>query len=373
MSVTLLILQLMFVPLLIGINAFFVAAEYAVVTLRSTRIEELRREGVAVARVLSRLKDDMSGSIATIQVCITATNLLIGAVAEPAMTQIIRLILAPLGAYMPETAGRVLGLVVGFTLVTLLTVVLSELLPKALTLQHTERIGMIVARPIAFFRLVCSPLVSVMSWMGNAVTRTFGLGDVEIEEAAHTEEELEMLVDKADEAGEFHHEHGDILRRAFDFADLKVVHTMIPMRKVQVLDANATVNEAVGQLQEWPYTRWPLRDPSTGKIVGILNIKLAIHAIALQLGDVLILRDLASPPAALDPDMPLVDALTYMRKSRRHIVMVAEGNGPELGIVTLEDILEAIVGDIPSEAQRPDTPRPPRTKERVAFRKWRTR
>lgn len=359
---TIFILQLILVPVLIGINAFFVAAEYAVVTLRSTRIEELRREGVAVARVLARLKDDMSGSLATIQVCITATNLLIGAVAEPAMTQVIQLALNPLGAYMPDTAGRIVGLVVGFTLVTLLTVVLSELLPKALTLQHTERIGMIVARPTAFFRVACSPLVSVMNWMGNVVTRTFGLGDVEIEEAAHTEEELEMLVDKADEAGEFHQEHGDILRRAFDFADLRVAHTMIPMRKVQVLDAHATVNEALGRLQEWPYTRWPLRDPSTGRIVGILNIKLAMHAIALHLGDVLILRDLAAPSVALDPDMPLVDALTYMRKSRRHIVMVAEGDGPELGIITLEDILEAIVGDIPSEARRADALRPPKKK-----------
>ena len=252
-----------------------------------------------------------------------------------------------------------LGLIVGLTIVTLFTVVLSELLPKALTLQHTERIGMLVARPIAFFRVACTPLVSVMNWMGNTVTRSLGLGNVEIEEHAHTEEEMEMLVDEADEAGEIHEEHGDILRRAFDFADLNVSHTMIPMRRIQLLDANATVNEALKQLQDWPFTRWPLRDPSSGRIVGILNIKLAMHAIALNLGDVLILRDLAAPPVTLDPDMPLVDALTYMRKNRRHMVVVKEGEGPELGIVALEDILEAIVGDIPSEARRADTPRPP--------------
>ena len=105
MDGVLFLLQVLLVPVLIGINAFFVAAEYAVVTLRSTRIEELRREGVAVARVLARLKDDMSGSLATIQVCITATNLLIGAVAEPAMTRIIRRIFEPLGAYMPDACS----------------------------------------------------------------------------------------------------------------------------------------------------------------------------------------------------------------------------------------------------------------------------
>ncbi|MCK6486302.1 MAG: HlyC/CorC family transporter [Phycisphaerae bacterium] len=350
--------QLAFVPVLIAVNAFFVAAEYAVVTIRSTRLEELKQEGVAAARVLARLKDDMSGSLATIQVCITATNLLLGAVAEPAMTELIAWLLSPLGVVLPSSVARPLSLAVGLMIVTLFTVVLSELLPKALTLQYTERVAVWVARPVALFRVLCNPLVRLMNWMGNRVTHALGLGKVEIEEQVHSEEELEMLVDRADDAGEFHEEHGDLLRRAFDFADLIVRHVMIPIRKVGFLDSNITVAEAVRRLSDWPYTRWPLIDPKSGRVNGIVNIKLVLHALALGADDVAILHDLAVAPMFVDPDMPLVDALTEMRRTRRHMAVVREGDGPDLGIITLEDILQAIVGKIPSEERAPHFVKP---------------
>jgi CBS domain containing-hemolysin-like protein len=345
--------QLACVPLLIAVNAFFVAAEYAVVTIRSTRVEELRREGVVVARVLARLKDDMSGSLAAIQVCITGTNLLIGAVAEPALTGLLVGCLAPLGVVLPPAVARPLALAVGLLVVTLFTVVLSELLPKALTLQHTDRVALWVARPVALCRIVCNPLVRVMNGLGNRITRALGLGRVTIEEPVHSEEELEMLVDRADAAGEFHEEHGDLLRRAFDFADLNVRHAMIPMHKTALLDAHATVSETLARLSDWPYTRWPLRDRRTGAIDGVVNIKLVLHALALDVGEAVILQDLAVEPLFLDPDLPLLDALTQMRKTRRHLAVVREGDGPALGSVTLEDILEAIVGSIPSEQRGP--------------------
>lgn len=337
------------VPILIALNAFFVAAEYAVVTIRSTRVEELKRDGVWVARVLARLKDDISGSLATIQVCITATNLLIGAVAEPAMTELILAALSPIGFALPASVARPIGLGVGMLIVTLLTVVLSELLPKALTLQHTDRVALLVARPVAIARVICGPLVKLMDWMGNRVTQLMGLGKVEIEEPVHSEEELEMLVDRAQEAGEFHEEHGDLLRRAFDFADLTVRHVMIPIGRVALLDGSHTVMEAVRQLTDWSYTRLPLRNRHTGRIDSIVNIKLVLHALALEAGEALILYDLAVPATYLDPDMPLIDALSEMRESRRHLCIVRDGEGPDLGIVTLEDILQSIVGRIPSE------------------------
>lgn len=344
------IVQLLLIPILIAVNAFFVAAEYAVVTIRTTRIEELDREGLAVARVLRRLKQDMSGSIATIQVCITATNLLIGAVAEPAMTQLIIAALSPLHIVLPDAMARPLALVVGLAIVTLFTVVLSELLPKALTLQYTERVAMLIARPIAMARLICSPLVFVMNRMGNIVTRMLGLQAIEIEDQVHSEEELEILVDQAKAAGEFQEEHGDILRRAFDFADLIVRHVMIPIGKVGVLDSHSTVREVAESMRGWPYTRWPIRDSRSGRITGVVNIKALLHVLALQAGDSLIMEDVAAESLIFDPDVPLVDALTEMRRRGRHIAIVREGDGPDLGIVTIEDILGSLVGKIPSEA-----------------------
>jgi CBS domain containing-hemolysin-like protein len=352
----LLILKLALIPFLIAANAFFVAAEYAVVTMRSTRIEELRRDGLLVARYLARLKQDMSGSIATIQICITATNLLLGAVAEPAVSAVIIGLVDAIGVNVPLRVVRPAALLIGLVILTFFTVVLSDLLPKALTLQYTDQIARWVARPIFIFRTLCTPLVHLMNAAGNRVTHALGLGRVQIEEPVHSEEELEMLVDRADDAGEVHEEHGDLLRRAFDFADLTIRHVMIPLRNAGVLDSNATVGELASRLSDRPYTRWPVRDPHTGRINGIVNIKMVLYAMALSAGEAVILHDLAVEPLYLDPDLPLVDALTLLRKQRQHLAVVREGDGPDLGIVTLEDILESIVGNIPSEIK----PFPPR-------------
>jgi putative hemolysin len=353
-----LFLQLLLVPVLIGVNAFFVAAEYAVVTMRGTRIEELRQQGIEAALLLSRLKEDVRGSLATIQICITATNLLIGAVAEPAMTRLIVLALSPLDFVMPPSVARPIGLFTGLLVVTFFTVVLSELLPKALTLQYTERVALFVARPIEWCCVVCAPMVRLMNWTGNVVVRSLGLKRITIEEPVPTEDELEIMVDRADDAGEFHEEHGELLRRAFDFADLTVRHVMISMDQAGVLPSNWRVEDLAERLHERPYTRWPVRDPVTGRVNGVVNVKMALYAKALSAGEAVILHDLASPPRYLDPDLPLIDALETLRRSRQHLAVVRDKAGIEVGIVTLEDIIESIVGDIPSEPRQPPIQRP---------------
>lgn len=342
-------LQLCLVPLLIGLNAFFVAAEYAVVTIRRTRVEELRQLGLGPARVLARLKTDMGGSLATIQICITATNLLIGAVAEPTMTSVLVRLLSPLGWIVPMHVARPAALAAGLLIVTFFTVVLSELLPKALTLQHTERIAFVVARPVAVLRVVCAPLVVAMEWTARRIAALLGLHSGQFEEPIHSEEELEMLVDRADDAGEFHEEHGELLRRAFDFADLVVRHVMIAMRDAAVIDSNMSISDLAQRISDRPHTRWALRDLETGRINGIVNVKMALYAISLSVNEAVILHDLATPPFYVDPELPLIDALTQMRRARQHLAVVRDSAGVELGLVTLEDIVAAIVGRIPSD------------------------
>lgn len=348
------ILQILAVPVLIALNAFFVAAEYAVVTIRASKIEEMRQNGVKAAVVLGRLKKDVGDSLAAIQICITATNLLIGAVAEPVITRGIVRLLSPLDFVLPLSVARTLGLAIGLVIVTFFTVVLSELLPKALTLQFTEQIALRIARPIDLVRKICTPLVKLMNWTANRITLAAGLGKLRLEEAIPSEAELEIMVDRADDAGEFHEQHGELLRRAFDFADLKVRHVMIPLRSAGIIDSNASVDELAARLGEKPYTRWPLRDPVTGRINGVVNVKMALFANAIAAGDAVILHDLAVGPTALDPDMPLVDALHLLRQKRVHIAIVVDDEKRELGVVTLEDILASIVGKIPSDTKSGD-------------------
>ncbi|MBK8267290.1 MAG: HlyC/CorC family transporter [Planctomycetes bacterium] len=345
------ILQILAVPVLIALNAFFVAAEYAVVAIRASKIEEMRQNGIKGAAVLGRLKQGIGDSLAAIQICITATNLLIGAVSEPMMTRGVIWALSPFDFGLPPAVARMVGLAIGLTIVTFFTVVLSELLPKALTLQFTEQIALRVARPIEFVKWLCAPLIKLMNWSANRITLAAGLGRLNLKEPALSEAELEIMVDQADDAGEFHEQHGELLRRAFDFADLKVRHVMIPLRNAGVIDSNASVDDLAAQLGEKPFTRWPLRDPATGRINGVVNVKMALFANAVAAGDAVILHDLAVPPTTLDPDLPLVDALHLLRQKRVHIAVVVDKKQGEMGVVTLEDILASIVGKISSDAK----------------------
>lgn len=345
------ILKCLAVPVLIALNAFFVAAEYAIVTIRGSKIDELEQQGIRAALTLSHLKRNLGDALAAIQICITATNLLIGAVAEPTITAILVRLLSPIGYILPAGVATTLSLLLGITLVTFFTVVLSELLPKALTLQFTEQVALRVAKPVDLVRKICTPLVHLMNWTANKITRAAGLGTIRIEEQVPSEAELEIMVDMADDAGEFHEEHGELLRRAFDFADLVVRHVMIPIQRAGVIESNASVDDLAQRLSDHPYTRWALREPVSGKINGIVNVKMALYAQSLAANHAVILHDLATPPVHLPPDMPLVDALHAMRLRRAHIAVVQAEIGPEEGLVTLEDILASIVGRIPSESR----------------------
>ena len=352
---TLLLLELILLPILIGLNAFFVAAEYAIVTVRSSRIEELESEGVPAAKVLARLKEDVGSCLATMQICITFTNLIIGAVAEPAVAHLLTAAFKWLfsSMHLSPVLISTLSIFIGLSVVTFFTVVLSELLPKALSLQYTDKIALWVARPVFVLDRIWSPVSWLMNVTAARVAKAFGLGQMDMEEQVHSEEELEILVDRAAEEGEFHEEHGELLRRGFDFADLNVRHIMIPLAQAAMVDSNMTVDELARRLGDRPFTRWPLRDTRTGNVNGIVSIKMVLYAVASAAGEAIILHDLSTPPQYLDPDLPLVDALTSMRKSRQHLCVVKDPTGPELGIITLEDILGAIAGELPKEARAP--------------------
>ena len=184
--------SLALVPLLIALNAFFVAAEYALVAIRSPQIEAMRRRGRRkAARAMARLKADPAGAIGAIQVCITMTNLMLGWIGEPAMGYVLRGLFRPAMKFMPQTVFDVGSLTLSFVVVTLLTVVFSELLPKALTLRYVPNVAAFTAVPVFAVLRAARPLVWLMNAMANAVTRPLGLGSVDaMEREWHTAEEI---------------------------------------------------------------------------------------------------------------------------------------------------------------------------------------
>src|SRR5688572_8196580 len=190
-------------PLLIALNAFFVAAEYALVAIRSPQIEALRRGGRRrAAAAMARLKADPASAIGAIQVCITMTNLLLGWVGEPAMTEVLSLLFAPLAGIVPVAVFRSVSFGLSFVIVTLLTVVFSELLPKALTLRYVPTVAAFTGVPVAGVLVAVRPLVWLMNAMADLVTRPLGLGSVtDMEREWHTAEEIRQIAAQAAEQG----------------------------------------------------------------------------------------------------------------------------------------------------------------------------
>lgn len=348
------------VPGLIALNAFFVAAEYALVAIRRTQIAQMLEEKRAGAVALAALRADLPGAIALIQICITLTNLVLGSFVEPKVSASLETSLRNLlgAADLPARWIDVTGTVIAFLLVTLLTVIFGELLPKALTLQNTAVVALWIAEPIRLIRLPLRPLVLVMNGLGNLVTRTFGLGNVRIEDSVHSADELEMLVDAAHEAGQFHSEQGRILQRVFDLTDRRIREVMIPLEGVISLHFGMTREEIIDVVAGEPHTRWPVRESPNGPIAGIAGAKHILYF--LQMGDVLTLSDVAAPIPDIHENTSLIEALRLMRRAKRHMAVVVSAEGKQLGVVTLEDLLSAVVGQLPTEpAVVSDMPAPP--------------
>ncbi|HMO27243.1 MAG TPA: CNNM domain-containing protein, partial [Tepidisphaeraceae bacterium] len=266
--------MLALVPLLIAMNAFFVIAEYALVAIRSSQIGTLRESGrLRTAAALEKLKDDMAGSIGAIQICITLTNLLIGWIGEPAMSQLLIVALGPLGQFLPPAVFSGVSIALSFIVVTLATVVLSELVPKALTLQYTMISARLVAAPMWRIRQAIQPMVWLMTALANLTTRSLGLGKVSIEDAAPTAGEIRLIAAEAGEQGQLTARERSLILNALTLGRRTADQIMVPRVNVRYLDLQRTMDENRRVMGEYLFSRMPLCDGGMDKVVGVIYTK----------------------------------------------------------------------------------------------------
>jgi putative hemolysin len=329
------LLRILAVLALVTGNAFFVIGEYSIVTARRG---PLQRRGGAGARAALRLMDDPVRVISTVQVGITAIGILTGAVGEPLVRDL-------LGDWLPGWAGFALA----FAVITYVSVVLGELVPKALTLDRAETLAALVARPVEWMAIALTPVVWVLERSAALLLRPFGVTDVIAGEAVRSAEELRAIVDEAEGAGVIPRAQEELLHNVFDFADREARDIMVPAPDVAWLDASLTPAEALERAIEIPHERYPVGDGGLDALVGIVNI----HAlIAARAGT---LRELARP-APIVPETKDVGALLReLRERREQLAIVVDEYGGTAGIVAMEDIVEEIVGEIESEYALPDS------------------
>jgi putative hemolysin len=326
---------------LVAANAFFVVGEYAVVTARRSGLTPRAESGNPGARAALRLMDDPVRVISTAQVGITAVGILTGAVAEP-------FVRGMLGGALPVWANAVIA----FAIVTYLSVVLGELVPKALTLERTEALAVLVARPIELISVALRPAVWVLEGSAGLLLRPFGVREVMVGETIRSADELRALVDEAEGAGVIPRAQEELLHNVFEFADREARDVMIPAPDVAWLDAGLGPDAALDKVLEDPHERYPVGQGSLDRLVGIVHVRDLIAAARGGSGQTV--GQLARAPLVVPETKDLGALLREMREQRQQLAAVVDEYGATAGIVAVEDILEEIVGEIQDEYDLPD-------------------
>jgi putative hemolysin len=336
-------LELVAVALLILLNAFFVAGEYSLVTVRRTRMRELADEGSRTARSVLRITSDPPHFIAAMQLGVTLTSLGIGALGEAVLTNIFDAWLA-----------TILAVLLAFLVITFLHVVVGELVPKGVALSYTERVALGVSAPVRLFFFVFKPLIWVLQRSSDLAQRAIGIDPRVMEGVAHSEAELKMLLEVSTEHGEIELDEREMLYKVFDFAEKEVADVMVPRPDVTALSIDLGLEEAMAAMLESPYTRYPVYRESLDEIVGIVHVRdlvASLHNGPAAAGS---LAELVRPAYVVPETKDLGALLAEFRKANQHMAIVVDEYGATAGIVTLEDLLEEIVGEIEDEFDLPD-------------------
>jgi putative hemolysin len=335
---------------LVGANGFFVAGEFALVKVRKTRIDQLVEEGHRVARVTQRQIAHLDSYIAATQLGITLASLALGWIGEPALAAVIDPPLQLVTGSVSHELADGIAIAISFTLITLFHIVLGELVPKSIALQRTEGTALFIARPLYVFARVFGPIVALMNGIGNAVVRLLGLASGGAHVSVHSVEELEMLVSQSREAGVLDPSEEVLLRRVFDFADTTAQQVMTPRTEIVAAPRGVTAAALAELVRVERYTRIPVYEGDLDNIVGLIHVKDLVprllgpaHAAPFAVEEIL-------RPVLRAPETAHIESLLAQMQARKaHMTVVIDEYGGTAGIVTLEDIIEEIFGDVRDE------------------------
>jgi CBS domain containing-hemolysin-like protein len=351
---------LLSLPILVGLNAFFVAAEFALVAVRWTRVEELVRRGVKGAAAVEYAIEHLDRSIAATQLGITLASIALGFFAERALAAVLGAAFAWLPAPWDVVATHSVASAIAFAIITFMHVVFGELIPKSLALMSPERVAIWIARPLNWFMLLTRPVIVVMNGTGNLILHWLG-ARARDEAHIHSVEELALLIEDTEEAGGLDPDQAELVQNVFRMSNKKVADCMVSRDKMAALELTTPSAKVLEAVRSVAHTRMPVYDRELDNIVGIVNTKNLFYLFSLH--GVVVLEDAIYPALFLKPDEVIANALRLFRKAKRPMALVRDDQGKIHGLVTLEDILEEIIGDIEDEHDQP-IPRIPRARLR---------
>lgn len=340
---------------LVAANGFFVATEFSLVAVRKSRIESLVAAGNARASAVLEAIGHLDDYIAATQLGITISSIGLGWIGEPALAALLDPVFAEV---LPEPIAFVsahgVAFAVAFTIITVLHVVFGELAPKSVALQYPETTSMIIARPIRFFLIVLKPAIVSMNGLGRAVLRLAGLREVDPHHQVYSAEEIEIIITASTEGGAIEDSEEQIIRRALTFADRTAEDVMVPRTEVVTIPVDATLEDLRDIISTHPYSRFPVEGDGVDEILGILHVRDILPIlIGTQSAPRLDLREILRPSYVVPSTLPIDDLLAELKGEGMHLAIAIDEYGGIAGIVTLEDIIERLVGEVPDEYGQP--------------------
>ena len=337
------LIKLISVLLLVAANGFFVAAEFAFVGVRSSRIETLANQGSRSAKRLMELLGNLNAYLSACQLGITLASLALGWIGEPAIA---RLLEGPLSG-LSDTLRHGISFAIAFSIITSLHIVLGEQAPKLMGLALAERVALAVALPMQLFYKVFSLPIRALDWASVRTVQLVGIKANSEHTSTYTEEELRRLVDKSRESGHLRAEERRLIHRVFEFSDTVVREAMVPRTEMAAIPNTCNIAEITKAFDQHRYSRLPVYRESFDDVIGFIHSKdvmpYLLHPEKFKLEDVL------QPPLYVVDTARLEHVLRQMQKAKMHFGFVVDEHGGLEGIITLEDLLEEIVGEISDE------------------------
>ncbi len=330
------------------LNAFFVAAEFSIVKVRSTQIEIKRRKGSFPAKVALHLVSHLNEYLSACQLGITIASLGLGWIGEPVVSKIFLSIFQALDLDIGYDAVEKISLPFAFVTITILHIVLGELAPKSIAILKAEKVSLFVAIPLRIFFIIFKPFIWVLNEMSNLILKTIGI-KVEDTLEIHTEEELKQIVKSSLKFGNIELGKEKLLQNVFDFSQITVKQVMVPRNKIVAVDKGITLEQMLSRFESEGYSRIPVYDTTIDDIIGIVYAKDLLLQMKAKTGEKLDILKIIRKPLFVKETQKIHEVLKIMQKEKVHLAIVIDEFGGTAGLLTIEDILEELVGEIQDE------------------------
>ncbi len=331
---------------LVLLNGFFTAAEFALVRVRGSQIELKIKTGSRVAKITRSIMNNLDGYLAATQLGITIASLGLGIIGEGVFTDVMLVVFRSFGVVITSSFVITLSRVIAFLVITILSIVFGELAPKNIAIQRSVRTALAISTPLRLFFIVFRPIIWMLNKFAGMILKLLGIKAYE-GEAHHSSEELQLLLDQGKETGAIDSNEHELIQNVFEFNERVVKNIMVPRTKIYGIDINSSREELLDMIITEGYSRMPVYDDTIDKIVGIVHAKDVLPLLVRHMD--IVLKDIVRKPYFIPETKKINDLMAELQQKRIQIAIVLDEFGGTAGMVTLEDIVEELVGEIQDE------------------------